>query len=68
MALYGFNGNEWRDKKRYFGLPISFTNYEVANGRLNIKSGLLSTHYDEVMLYRVYDIKMVEGLFQKLLV
>lgn len=58
--------NDWADKKRYFGAPISFTYYSVADGRLYIKRGLLATHYDEVMLYRIYDIKMVETLWQKL--
>lgn len=58
--------NDWSDKKRYFGLPISFTYYSVGDGRLYIQRGLLSTHYDEVMLYRILDVKMVETLWQKL--
>lgn len=57
---------EWSDKKRYFGAPISFTYYSIADGRLYIKRGLLATHYDEVMLYRIYDIKMIETLWQKI--
>ncbi len=57
---------EWSDKKRYFGKPISFTYYSVANGRLYIKRGLLATHYDEVMLFRIFDLKMVETLWQKI--
>lgn len=61
-----FMTEEWSDKKRYFGAPISFTYYSVADGRLYIKKGLLVTHYDEVMLFRIYDIKMVETLWQKL--
>lgn len=57
---------DWYDKKRYFGAPISFTYYSVADGRLYIRRGLLATHYDEVMLFRIYDIKMVQTLWQKL--
>jgi uncharacterized membrane protein YdbT with pleckstrin-like domain len=56
----------WSDKKRIFGLPISFTHYKLEDGRLHIKKGLFSTHYDELMLYRVFDIKMVETFGQKL--
>ncbi len=56
----------WSDKKRICGLPISFTHYKLEDGRLHIKRGLFSTHYDELMLYRVYDIKMVETFGQKL--
>ncbi len=58
--------DEWSDKKRYFGLPISFTYYSIADGRLYIKRGLLATHYDEIMLFRIYDIKMVETIWQRL--
>ncbi len=57
---------DWSDKKRYFGAPISFTYYSIADGRLYIKRGFFSTHYDEVMLFRVYDVKMVETFWQKL--
>lgn len=56
----------WSDKKRILGMPISFTEYKLEDGRLSIKRGLLSTHYDDLMLYRVFDIKMVETLGQKL--
>ena len=58
--------SEWSDKKHYFGAPISFTYYNIANKRLYIKRGLLLTHYDEIMLYRIYDIKMVQSLWQRL--
>lgn len=57
---------DWSDTKRYFGAPISFTYYTVSDGRLYIQRGLLATHYDEVMLFRIYDIKMVETLWQRL--
>lgn len=56
----------WSDKKRIFGLPISFTSYKLEDDRLHVKRGLFSTHYDELMLYRVYDIKVVETFSQKL--
>lgn len=58
--------DDWCDKKRYFGRPWSFTYYSISDGRLYVKRGLLATHYDEVMLFRIYDIKMVESLWQKL--
>lgn len=58
--------DDWQDTKRYFGAPISFTHYKVSDGRLYIQRGLLSTYHDEVMLYRIYDVKMVETLWQKL--
>ncbi len=57
---------EWSDKKHILGAPISFTYYSIADNRLNIKRGLFFTFYDEIMLYRIYDIKMVQSLWQKL--
>lgn len=57
---------EWSDKKRYFGMPLSFTHYSIADGRLFIKRGLFCTFLDEVMLFRVCDVRMVQTLWQKL--
>ena len=33
----------WSDRKRYLGLPISFTKYTLDEDRLYIKKGFLST-------------------------
>lgn len=56
----------WKDKKRYFGLPISFTTYSFDNNRLYVKKGLLKTVDDEILLYRVLDISMRRTLGQKI--
>lgn len=56
----------WKDKKRYFGLPISFTNYSFDCNRLYVKKGLFTTSEDEVLLYRVLDISVKRTLWQKL--
>lgn len=56
----------WEDTKRYAGLPLSFTKYSVDNERLYIESGLLTTEENEVLLYRVLDIKSSRTLWQKM--
>ncbi len=56
----------WKDRKRYFGLPISFTRYEFDSDRLTCRIGLFRTTTDEVLLYRILDIKMTQTLWQKL--
>ncbi len=56
----------WSDRKRHFGLPISFTKYVVDEERLYLSKGLLTTTVDEVLLYRIMDIKMSRTLTQKL--
>ena len=56
----------WHDKKRYFGLPISFTRYAMSEDRLFTSVGLLSLKDDEVLLYRVRDIDTKRTLWQRL--
>ena len=56
----------WKDRKRYFGMPISFTRYALSEDRLFVSVGLLSIKDDEVLLYRVRDIDTVRTLWQRL--
>ena len=56
----------WKDRKRYFGLPISFTKYSLSEDRLFISQGLLNIKDDEVLLYRVRDIDVSRTLWQRL--
>jgi len=56
----------WTDKKRILGMPISFTRYTVDRERLTRKAGIITTTVDELLLYRVLDIKMTCSLWQKI--
>ena len=56
----------WQDKKRYFGMPISFTRYALSEDRLFISVGLLNIKDDEILLYRVRDIDTERTLWQRL--
>ena len=56
----------WKDRKRYFGMPISFTRYALSEDRLFISVGFLNIKDDEVLLYRVRDIDTERNLFQRL--
>jgi hypothetical protein len=56
----------WRDRKHFMWFPFSFTVYEVKNDRLYIQRGLLSTSYDETLLYRITDVKLTRSLGQKI--
>ena len=56
----------WKDRKRYFGLPISFTRYALSEDRLFISEGFLNIKDDEVLLYRVRDIDTSRNLWQRL--
>ena len=56
----------WKDRKRYFGMPISFTRYALSADRLFLSVGFLSIRDDEVLLYRVRDIDTRRSLWQRL--
>lgn len=56
----------WKDRKRYFGLPLSFTRYALSDDRLFISVGFLNIKDDEVLLYRVRDIDTSRTLWQRL--
>lgn len=56
----------WKDRKRYFGLPLSFTRYSLSDDRLFISEGFLTIKDDEILLYRVRDIDTRRSLWQRL--
>ena len=55
----------WSDRKRYFGLPISFTKYSLSAERIFVTKGLIKTTYEQTMLYRVVDVKCSITLWQR---
>lgn len=56
----------WSDRKRYFGLPISFTKYEISEDRLFQTKGFLNLKYDEILLYRVRDLELSRSFGQRI--
>ena len=56
----------WKDRKRYLGLPLSFTRYMLSDDRLFISVGFLNIKDDEILLYRVRDIDTSRTLWQRI--
>lgn len=56
----------WSDRKRHFGLPISFTKYSLSEDRLFRETGLLNLNEEEVLLYRVRDVSLSRSLWQRI--
>lgn len=56
----------WRDRKRIFGMPLSFTRYALSEDRLFLSVGFLSIKDDEVLLYRIRDITTRRTLWQRI--
>lgn len=56
----------WKDRKRYFGLPLSFTRYRLSEDRIFVEKGFLNLHVEEVLLYRVRDLELQLKLTQRI--
>ena len=56
----------WYDKKRYMGMPISFTRYSLSSDRLFLSTGFLTIRDEEILLYRVKDLNTKRTLWQRL--
>ncbi len=56
----------WQDRKRFMGMPLSFTKYKLGTDRLFTETGFFSTKYEEVVLYRVRDISLKRNFWQKI--
>lgn len=57
---------KWKDRRRYLGLPLSFTKYAVSDDRFFITKGFFKTTYDEVRLYRILDLQLTKTFGQKI--
>lgn len=56
----------WSDRKRFWGMPLSFTRYALSRDRLFLETGLLNTKCEEILLYRVRDISLSISLGQRI--
>ena len=56
----------WKDRERWFGLPLSFTRYWMSEDRLFTSVGFLNLRDDEILLYRVRDLDTNRTLWQRL--
>lgn len=56
----------WHDRKRYLGLPISFTKYSMSEDRLFVETGFLNLTQNEVRLYRILDLQLKRSFGQRI--
>ena len=56
----------WHDRKRILGMPLSFTRYALSEDRLFLRRGFLNVHQDEIVLYRVRDLRVSQTLWQRI--
>lgn len=56
----------WQDRKRWLGMPLTFTRYSLSDDRLFQSVGFLNIKDEEVLLYRVRDIDTSRTLWQRI--
>ena len=56
----------WQDRKRYLGLPLSFTIYSFSKNKFYLKTGIFNTKSEEILLYRILDITYKQSFGQKI--
>lgn len=56
----------WKDRKRFLGMPLSFTRYRLSDDRLFCEKGFFNIKADEVLLYRVRDLQLNMSLAQRI--
>ena len=56
----------WQDRRRYLGLPMSFTIYSFSKNKFYYKKGIFTVHSEEILLYRVLDLQFRQTLWQKI--
>ncbi len=62
----------WHDRKRFLGLPLSFTRYELVRKpgawfKIFCNVGFFGSYIDEVNLYRICDIDFHQSLLGRIL-
>ena len=57
----------WTDRRRRFGLPLSFTKYRLGENILMRETGLLSLHEEDIQLYGIMDIETNKPFGQRIL-
>lgn len=56
----------WQSRKYFLVFPWHFTWYKITSDRIFVKKGMLSTAEYETRLYRVTDVRITQGLIQRL--
>jgi len=61
----------WKDRKRFCGLPLSFTRYYILEKpgqwlKLFCETGMLTSHFEEVQLYKIEDFSLNQSITNKI--
>lgn len=56
------------ERKRwlFLGLPFTFTTYTLTNKKITVNKGLIRSSEDDILLYRIADLRLRRTLIQKI--
>ena len=59
---------EMIERKRWglFALPWTFTQYKISEDKITIDRGLFNKEEDDCYMYKVNDVKLTKGLFERM--
>lgn len=57
---------QWKDRKRFLGMPLSFTKYRLDDNKLFTSKGLFTTTEDQLVMYRVLDVRLKRTFWDKI--
>ena len=59
---------EYSEKKRwvFFGLPLTFTRYDVKENIITINSGFLNKVENDCYMYKIQDVTLNSSLFERI--
>lgn len=59
---------EFRERKRwvFFGLPFTFTVYEIKEDLITVETGLLNRKENDCYMYKVQDVELNCSLFERI--
>ena len=56
----------WKDRSRWLGMPLRSTSYELNGNKLYLRRGYISNNEEQLLLHRVVDMSLREGIIDKL--
>lgn len=55
-----------RKRSKFFGLPLSFTKYLIAEEKITITTGFLNITEDDAYMYKIQDVRLTRSLFERI--